>query len=123
MKDLTVVLEDRRGELSRLGEATGASGINIEGMSAQTREGSGELHILVEDAQAAREALSGAGIEVQDERDALVVQVEDRPGTIAEVARKLAGAGVNVEFAYATFGGVRVVLGVEDVDEAEAALG
>ena len=32
MKDLTVVLEDRPGELARLGEATGAAGINIEGM-------------------------------------------------------------------------------------------
>jgi hypothetical protein len=123
MKDLTVVLEDRPGELAKLGEATGTAGINIEGMSAHTREGRGVLHILVEDAQAAREALSGADIEVQDERDALVVEVEDRPGTMAEVARKLAGAGVNVEFAYATFGGVRVVLGVEDVDAAEAALG
>ena len=123
MKDLTVVLEDRPGELARLGEATGAAGINIEGMSAQTREGHGELHILVEDAQAAREALSGAGIEVQDERDALVVEVEDRPGTMAEVARKLAGAGVNVEFAYATFGGTNVVFGVGDLEEAQAALG
>jgi hypothetical protein len=123
MKDLTVVLEDRPGELAKLGEATGAAGINIEGMSAQTREGSGELHILVEDAQAAREALSGAGIDVQDERDALVVEVEDRPGTMAEVARKLAGARVNVEFAYATFGGTNVVFGVGDLEEAQAALG
>jgi hypothetical protein len=123
MKDLTVVLEDRPGELAKLGEATGAAGINIEGMSGQTREGRGEIHILVEDAQAAREALSGAGIEVQDERDALVVEVEDRPGTMAEVARKLAGAGVNVEFAYATFGGTNVVFGVGDLEEAQAALG
>jgi hypothetical protein len=123
MRDLTVVLEDRPGELAKLGEATGAAGINIEGMSAQTREGRGEIHILVEDAQAAREALSGAGIEVQDERDALVVAVEDRPGTMAAVARKLAGAGVNVEFAYATFGGTNVVFGVGDLEEAQAALG
>jgi hypothetical protein len=123
MRDLTVVLEDRPGELAKLGEATGAAGINIEGMSAQTREGRGEIHILVEDVQAAREALSGAGIEVQDERDALVVAVEDRPGTMAAVARKLAGAGVNVEFAYATFGGTNVVFGVGDLEEAQAALG
>jgi hypothetical protein len=123
MKDLTVVLEDRPGELAKLGEATGEAGINIEGMSAQTGEGRGEIHILVEDAQAAREALSGAGIEVQDERDALVVAVEDRPGTMAEVARKLAGAGVNVEFAYATYGGTNVVFGVGDLEEAQAALG
>jgi hypothetical protein len=122
MKDLTVVLEDRPGELAKLGEATGAVEINIEGMGGDAREGRGVLHLLVTDAPAAREALSGAGFEVQDERDALVVEVQDRPGTMGEVARKLADAGVNVDFAYATFGGCRVVLGVGDPERAQAAL-
>ena len=63
-----------------------------------------------------------SGIEVQDERDALVVEVEDRPGTMGEVAGKLADAGINVDFAYATFGGCRVVLGVGDLQGAQAAL-
>ena len=123
MKDLTVVLEDRPGALARLGEATGGAGINIEGMGGDAREGRGVLHILVEDAAAAREALSGAGVEVLDERDAIVVDVEDRPGTMAEVARKLAGAEVNVQFTYATFGGCRVVFGVNDAAAAREVLG
>jgi hypothetical protein len=122
MKDLTVVLEDRPGALADLGEATGGAGINIEGVSGDAREGRGVLHLLVEDAGAAREALAGAGIEVQDERDVLVVEVEDRPGTMAEVARKLAEAGVNVNLAYATFGGVRLVLGVDDLEKARSAV-
>lgn len=122
MKDLTVVLEDRPGELAKLGEATGAAGINIEGMSADTREGRGVLHVLVEDARAAREAMSGAGIEVENERDALVVEVDDRPGTMAEVARKLADQGVNIEFAYATFGRCAVVFGVGDLERAQSAV-
>ena len=123
MKDLTVMLEDRPGELAKLGEATGAADVNIEGMSAQTSQGRGVLHILVDDAQAARNALSGAGIEVQDERDAIVVDVDDRPGTMGEVARKLAGGEVNVEFTYATFGGCRVVFGVDDAAAAREVLG
>jgi hypothetical protein len=122
MKDLTVVLEDRPGELAKLGRATGVAGINIEGMSGDAREGRGVLHLLVEDTQTARDALSGVGIEVQDERDALVVEVENQPGTMGEVAGKLADAGVNVDFAYATFGGCRVVLGVGDPQGAQAAL-
>lgn len=122
MKDLTVVLEDRPGELAKLGEAVGAAGINIEGMGGDAREGRGVLHILIEDAPAARAALSGAGIEVQEERDALVVEVEDRPGTMGEVARKLADAGVNIDLAYATFGGCKLVLGVDDLEKAQAAL-
>jgi hypothetical protein len=40
------------------------------------------------------------------------------PGTVAQVAGKLADAGVNIELAYATFGcGVRLVLGVDDFEK------
>jgi hypothetical protein len=121
MNDLTVVLEDRPGALADLGEATGAADINIEGMCATTSGGKGEIHILVEDLAATREALDGAGIEVSGDREVLVVEVEDRPGTMAEAARKLGDAGVNIEFAYTTFGGVRLVLGVDDLEKARAA--
>jgi hypothetical protein len=122
MNDLAVTLENRPGALAELGEATGRAGINIEGMSGEATGGRATLHILVEDAAATREALSGAGLEVGDERDVLVVEVENRPGTLGELARKLADAGVNVNLAYTTFGGVRAVFGVDDPDKARAAL-
>jgi hypothetical protein len=76
----------------------------------------------VEDAAATRAALSEAGIEVSGERNVLVVDVEDRPGTMGEVARRIGEAGVNIELAYTTFGAVRLVLGVDDLDRARAAM-
>jgi hypothetical protein len=122
MKDLTVILADRPGTLGDLGEATGKAGINIEGVCGTTEGGQGLIHILVADADATRAALSDAGIEVRGERDVLVVDVEDRPGTMGEVARRLGDADVNIELVYTTFGAVRLVLGVDDVDKARAAL-
>jgi hypothetical protein len=122
MKDLTISLEDRPGRLADVGEATGKAGINIEGMCATTGGGRAELHVLVDDAAAAREALGSAGIEVDAESDVLVIDVEDRPGTMGEVARKVAEAGVNVGLAYAAFGGVKLVLGVDDLDRARSAV-
>jgi hypothetical protein len=121
-KDLTVILEDKPGQLAALGEATGSAGVNIEGMCATTGEGRGVIHVLVEDAAAAREALEAAGMRVADEREVLVVDVADRPGTLGEVARNLAEASVNIELAYTTFGGVRVVIATEDLESARAAL-
>ena len=121
MKDLTVMLEDKPGTLADLGDATGGAGINIEGMCAVTSGGKGEIHILVEDAGATRAALEGGGMEVSGDRDVLVVEVEDRPGTMAAVARKLGDAGVNIDLAYTTFGGVKLVLGVDDMVKARAA--
>ena len=56
------------------------------------------------------------------ERNVLVVDVEDRPGTMGEVARRIGEAGVNIELAYTTFGAVRLVLGVENLDRARAAM-
>jgi hypothetical protein len=121
MKDLTVILEDRPGRLAALGEATGNAGINIEGVCG-AHEGSGAVHILVEDEAAARSALSDAGLEVDGDRDVLVVDVEDRPGSMGEVARRIGDAGVNIELVYTTFGEVRLVLGVDDIGKARAAL-
>ena len=122
MKDLTITLEDRPGRLAELGEATGKAGINIEGMCATSGGGRAEVHVLVDDAAAAREALGSAGIEVEAESDVLVIDVEDRPGTMGEVARKVAEAGVNIGLVYVTFGGVKLVLGVDDLDRARSAL-
>ena len=120
MKDLTITLEDQPGRLGDLGEATAAAGINIEGLCATTSGGRAEVHVLVDDEAAAREALGSAGIDVDAETDVLVVELEDRPGTLADVARKLADAGVNIGLAYSTFGGVRLVLGVDDLDRARS---
>ena len=107
MTDLTVVLQDRPGELARLGQATGEAGVNIQGMCAFTGEGRGIIHFLVDDAQAAvaRQALEEAGMGVADEREVLVIDVEDRPGTLGGLARSLGEASVNIELAYTTFGG------------------
>ena len=122
MKDLTVILEDRPGTLADLGEATGSAGISIEGVCGTTEGGHGVIHVLVADDEATRTALSEAGFEVRGERNVLVIDVEDRPGTMGEVARRIGNAGVNIELAYTTFGAVRLVLGVDDVDKARAAL-
>ena len=123
--DLSVVLQDRPGELARLGHATGEAGVNIQGMCAFTGEGRGIIHILVDDAKAAaaKQALEEAGMDVADEREVLVVDVEDRPGTLGELARSLGEASVNIELAYTTFVGVKLVIATDDIDSAQAALG
>jgi hypothetical protein len=122
MKDLTVIMEDQPGKLADLGEATGRAGVNIEGLCAMVGDGKGFIHILVSDADAARTALEGAGISVADEREAVVVDLHDKPGAMGEVARDLADAGVNIDVAYTIFTGVRLVILTEDVEAARRAL-
>src|SRR3954464_12829434 len=123
-RDLTVVLQDRPGELARLGQATGSAGVNIQGMCAFTGEGRGVIHLLFENGEAsrARRALEEAGMGVADEREVLVIDIDDRPGTLGELALTLSEASVNIELAYTTFGGVKLVIATDDMDSARAAL-
>jgi hypothetical protein len=122
--DLTVVLQDRPGELARVGGATGAAGVNVQGMCAMTGEGRGVIHLLVDDADASRahKALEDAGLGVADDREVLVIDIRDRPGSLGEVARTLGDANVNIEFAYTTFGGVKLVVATDDMDSARSVL-
>jgi hypothetical protein len=122
--DLTVVLTDEPGELAKLGQATGTAGVNIQGMCAFTGEGRGIIHLLVADGAADRAvaALEQAGMGVADRRRVLVVDVADRPGSLGEMARELAEAGVNIELLYAAFGGVKLVIATDDLESARAAL-
>jgi hypothetical protein len=119
--DLTIMLEDRPGELAKAGKALGDAGVNIEGLSGVTVAGEGEVHVLVEDAAAARKALGGAGIRVKAENDVLILDVEDKPGTLGEVAGKLGDAGVNLNLAYLATN-TRLVLAADDLAAARSVL-
>jgi len=122
--DLTVVLRDQPGELARLGESTGAAGVNIQGMCAFTGEGRGIIHVLIADEAVERAvtAVEAAGLGVVDRREVLVIDIEDRPGSLGELARELADASVNIELMYTTFGGVNVVIATDDLENVRAAL-
>jgi hypothetical protein len=125
-KDLTVIIEDRPGTLADLGEATGKAGVNIDGMCGFPSEGKGVIHVLVEDADATRRALEGAGLEVRDERDVLILRqgtdIVDRPGQTGEIMRRLADDAINVDLIYATWKG-DVVMGADDLTKAAETLG
>lgn len=119
--DLTVVLPDRPGALAELGERLGAAGVNIGGVCCAVQGGQGPAHVLVEDPEGARAALSDTPFDVGAEREVLVTDVEDRPGVLGEVARRVADAGVNIEVVYLATN-TRLVLGVDDAAKARAAL-
>jgi hypothetical protein len=120
--DLRIEAENRVGQLATLSEELGKVGVNIEGFCATVAGGQGVLHVLVDDAGAARQALQGAGYTIAAEREALVLEgVEDRPGYLGEMARRLADADVNIEVAYLATN-TRAVFVVPDVTIARQAL-
>jgi hypothetical protein len=116
-KDLTVDLgEDRPGMFAKAAEALGAAKVNIEGFC----EISGQLHLLVNSPARAKTALAKAGFRVTGERDVLVQKLLNRPGTGGRALRKLADAGVNIEYSYMATG-TRLVTAVDDMKAAQKA--
>ena len=123
--DFTLIFDDQPGELARLGEILGEAHVNIGGLAAFTGDGRGVVHVLVDDDAATRAtaALNAGKMGVADEREVLVIDVVDQPGTLGELTRRLAAANVNIDLAYTTFGGgVKIVIATDDLDSARAAL-
>jgi hypothetical protein len=120
--DLRIEADNTVGQLATLSEELGKVGVNIDGFCATVAGGRGVLHVLVEDAGTARQALVGAGYTVAEEREALVLEgVEDRPGYLGEMARRLADNGINIDAGYLATS-TRVAFVVPDVATARQAL-
>ena len=130
MKDFKVTLENRPGTLANLSEALGDAGVNIEGICGFEDDVRGiensefvthVVHILVDDSTPAKRALKSAGIRIEEEREAIVIDLKDRPSELASVARRMADSGVNIDFFY-TATRTRIVLGVADTQKASKLL-
>jgi hypothetical protein len=119
--DLVIDIENTPGALAQVATSISDAGVNI---AAATCVGAGEraeLHILVPHAEAVKHALAISHVGVTREREVVVVDVEDRPGVLADLARKVARAGVNLDLVYIATQN-RVVFGAEDVAALRAAL-
>src|ERR687898_3081185 len=119
--DLVIDIENSPGALAEVASAISAAGVNI---AAATCIGAGEraeLHILVKHAEAARHSLAISHLAVSREREVVVVDVEDRPGVLADLTRKIARAGVDLDLVYVATQN-RVVFGAADVAALRAAL-
>ena len=119
--DLVIDVENTPGSLARVAGAVSDAGVNL---AAATCLGAGEraeLHILVPHPEAARHSLATAQLAVSREREVVVIDVEDNPGVLADLARKVAQAGVNLDLVYIATRN-RVVFGAKDLDALRAAV-
>jgi hypothetical protein len=119
--DLVIDVDNTPGALAQVAAAISDAGVNI---AAATCLGAGEraeLHILVPHAGAAKHALAISHLAVTREREVVVVDVEDRPGVLADLTRKIARAGVDLDLVYVATRN-RVVFGAGDLDALKAAL-
>ena len=119
--DLAIDIENTPGALARVAAAISDAGVNIAAATCLGPRERAELHILVPHAEAAKHALAISHVAVTREREVVVVDAEDRPGVLADLTRKIARAGVNLDLVYVATQN-RVVFGAPDMTALRAAL-
>ena len=104
INQLSVFLENKPGRLSAPCKALATAGINILTLSLADTHQFGILRVIVKDWQKAKAALEHAGC-VVNVTEVVAIEVEDRPGGLAQVLELVEKASINLEYMYAfTFG-------------------
>jgi hypothetical protein len=119
--DLVIDIDNTPGALAEVAAAISDAGVNLAAATCMGTAAEVELHILVPHAEPARRALAISHLAVSREREVVVVDVEDRPGVLADLTRKIARAGVDLDLVYVATRN-RVVFGAADLDALRAAL-
>ena len=120
--DLIIDVDNTPGALAEVAAATSDAGVNIAAVTCIGPGDRAEIHILVPHAGAVRHALAISHLAVSREREVVVVDVHDRPGVLADLTRRIARAGVDLDLVYVATRN-RIVFGAADLDALRAALG
>jgi hypothetical protein len=120
--DLVIEIPNEPGALARVAGAISDAGVNLAAATCMGTAEQVELHILVPHVEAARHALALSQLAVSREREVVVIEVEDQPGVLADLTRKVAHAGVDLDLVYVATRN-RLVFGSSNLAGLKAALG
>ncbi len=121
IREIFVVLENKPSTLGELCSHLAENGLNIEaiGVFQDTAK------LYIKDVKKAQKVLSELNY-VTELRDVLKIELENRPGALAEVATKLGREGINIEYCYGTLSkrknSISVILDVSEIEKALAIL-
>lgn len=124
MKEFSVTLANQPGQLATLARKLSDAGVHIQSLAAIGSNNESLVRLMPDDADATRRVLQTAGLHFE-ERRVLDTFLPDEPGALAEVAQRLADAGVNIDSIYLLHSnaeGLHFAVTVDDPQAAEANL-
>lgn len=98
MNAFIVDLKNKPGELAKVAEAIAGQGVDITGFSGATCGDTGSVALMTNDESATRRALTD-GRWTYRPVETVTAGLTDKTGSLADVTRRLANAGVNIEAA------------------------
>jgi len=122
LRQLSLFLENRPGQLKLPCQVLGKAGIDILTMSLADTQQFGILRLVVKEEEKARRALEAAGC-VVNVTEVLAAEVPDRAGGLADVLEAFDRCGLSVEYMYPLTSGHHaktavLLFRVEDPDRA-----
>jgi len=97
---LSLFLENQPGQMIEPCRLLAGAGIDIRSLSLADTRQFGILRAIVSDWKAAAALLEGAGY-VVNVTEVVAIEVEDRPGGLAELMTLFENSGINIEYMYA----------------------
>jgi hypothetical protein len=124
-KEIQVTVKNEVGVLFSMAKILADHGINVEATSAYVVEDKGFITLMTDDNLRAKEALQGGGYPAE-EKDIVLVDLENKPGALKVVTNKLVSEGIDIQYEYCTAcpGGcpTRMILSTSDNQKALLAL-
>ena len=99
MRDFSIRLPHRPGELARVAAVLGHRGVNLRSVAGLAIGGQVNVRLVPDDIEAARAALESAAIRF-DESEIIQVLLAPRAGELARISTRLAEGGVNLRAIY-----------------------
>src|SRR5512144_627848 len=106
VKQLQFMMSDRAGRLSEITAALAGAKVNITNICAYGMEQEATFMLTVDSNAKAKKALAPLGVHVK-ENDVVIVEMQNKPGELQKVAKKIGDAGINIIYMYGTSAGAR----------------
>ena len=103
LKQISVQIENSQDRLYEFTRALANEGINLRALTLVDTGNFGELRVLVSDTSRARQILMKKDIPARVD-EVVAVQMEDKPGQLANLLEKLMAAEIKIKYGYALAG-------------------
>ena len=103
LKQIVISIENSPGRLLEVADALGKAGINLRALNLVDTGAFGQLRLLVSDVVRARQILMEMHISAFV-NDVVAAEIDDAPGSLANLLRPLRDANINVIYMYAFIG-------------------
>ena len=104
IKQISVFLENTTGRLFEVTKTLKTAGINLRAISIADTQDFGILRIIADKTEEALTALNSAGF-TTGLSDVIAVEIDDKPGSLANLMEFLQNSNVNIEYLYASLEG------------------